>query len=79
MLYVFLVTKAIYIAKTAKDTTGSLIASGIAGIFLFHMAENIGMVMGLLPITGVPLLFVSYGRKFNDDKFLMFRNFTKYK
>ena len=61
MLYVFLVTKAIYIAKTAKDTTGSLIASGIAGIFLFHMAENIGMVMGLLPITGVPLLFVSYG------------------
>ena len=61
MLYVFLVTKAIYIAKTAKDTTGALIASGIAGIFLFHMAENIGMVMGLLPITGVPLLFVSYG------------------
>ena len=41
--------------------TGSLIASGIAGIFLFHMAENIGMVMGLLPITGVPLPFISYG------------------
>ena len=50
-----------YVAKTAKDINGSLIASGIAGIFLFHMAENIGMVMGLLPITGVPLLFVSYG------------------
>lgn len=61
VLYVFLVTKAIYIAKTAKDSRGSLIASGIAGIFLFHMLENIGMVMGLLPITGVPLLFVSYG------------------
>ena len=61
VLYVILVTKAIYIAKTAKDTTGSLVASGIAGVFLFHMAENIGMVMGLLPITGVPLLFVSYG------------------
>ena len=61
ILYVFLVTKAFYIAKTAKDTTGSLIASGIAGIFLFHMTENIGMVMGLLPITGVPLLFISYG------------------
>ena len=28
---------------------------------MFHMAENVGMVMGLLPITGVPLLFVSYG------------------
>ena len=61
VLYVFLITKALYVAKTAKDTNGSLIASGIAGIFMFHMAENVGMVMGLLPITGVPLLFVSYG------------------
>ena len=60
-MYVFLVTKAIYIAKTAKDNIGSLIASGIAGIFLFHTLENIGMTMGLLPITGVPLMFVSYG------------------
>ena len=40
---------------------GSYIAIGIAGIFLFHMIENIGMTMGLLPITGVPLPFVSYG------------------
>ena len=38
-----------------------MIAIGIAGIFLFHMVENIGMTMGLLPITGVPLPFVSYG------------------
>ncbi len=61
IMYVVLVTKSFYIAKTAKDNKGALIASGIAGIFLFHMLENIGMVMGLLPITGVPLLFVSYG------------------
>lgn len=61
ILNILIVTKAIYIAKTAKDDTGSYIASGIAGIFLFHMLENIGMTMGLLPITGVPLLFVSYG------------------
>ena len=61
VMYVYLVTKAIYIAKTAKDNVGSMVASGIAGIFLFHMTENIVMVMGLLPITGVPLLFVSYG------------------
>ena len=40
---------------------GSYIAAGISGIFLFHMVDNIGMTMGLLPITGVPLLFVSYG------------------
>lgn len=61
ILYVVLITKCLYVAKTAKDETGSLIASGITGIFVFHMIENIGMVMGLLPITGVPLPFISYG------------------
>ena len=61
LLYVYLITKALYVAKTAKDAEGSLIATGITGIFLFHMLENIGMVMGLLPITGVPLPFISYG------------------
>ena len=61
VLYLILITKAIYVAKTARDDLGSYIAAGIAGIFLFHMVENIGMTMGLLPITGVPLPFVSYG------------------
>ena len=61
ILYVVLITKIFYIAKTAKDSIGTLIASGIAGIFMFHVIENIGMVIGLLPITGVPLPFISYG------------------
>ena len=61
MIYVTLITRALYVAKTAKDDAGSLIAAGISGIFLFHMTENIGMTLGLLPITGVPLLFISYG------------------
>jgi len=61
ILYVVLITKTIYVAKTAKDDLGSYIAIGICGVFLFHMIENIGMTMGLLPITGVPLPFVSYG------------------
>jgi len=61
ILYVVMITKSIYVAKTAKNDLGSYIAIGIAGIFLFHMVENIGMTMGLLPITGVPLPFVSYG------------------
>ena len=60
IVYVVLITKAIYVAKTAKDDLGSYIAAGIAGIFLFHMVENIGMTIGLLPITGVPLPFVIY-------------------
>ncbi len=61
LLFVYLITKSIYVAKTAKDKAGSIIAIGITGVFLFHVLENIGMVMGLLPITGVPLPFVSYG------------------
>ena len=61
ILYVVLITKAIHVAKTAKNDLGSYIAAGIAGIFFFHMVENIGMTMGLLPITGIPLPFVSYG------------------
>lgn len=61
ILYVVMITKSIQVAKTAKNDLGSYIAMGIAGIFLFHMLENIGMTMGLLPITGVPLPFVSYG------------------
>ena len=61
VLYVILITKSIQVAKTAKDDLGSYIATGIVGIFFFHMLENIGMTMGLLPITGIPLPFVSYG------------------
>jgi len=61
ILFVFLLTKCLYVAKTAKDDEGSLIITGITAIFIFHIVENIGMVMGLLPITGVPLPFISYG------------------
>lgn len=61
VLYVILITKSIQVAKTAKDDLGSYISTGIVGIFFFHMLENIGMTMGLLPITGIPLPFVSYG------------------
>ncbi len=71
ILYVILITKAIYVAKTAKDDMGSYIAMGIAGIFFFHMIENIGMTMGLLPITGVPLPFVSYGGSALLSNFIM--------
>jgi len=61
VVYVILINKAINIAKTARDDLGSYIAIGIVGVFLFHVVENIGMCIGLLPITGVPLPFVSYG------------------
>lgn len=58
---IMIIIKSLQVAKGIKDEAGSYVATGIAGIFLFHTLENIGMTMGLLPITGVPLLFVSYG------------------
>ncbi len=61
LLNVLIIAKSVKVAKGIKDEAGSYVAIGIAGIFLFHTLENIGMTMGLLPITGVPLLFVSYG------------------
>lgn len=61
ILNVLIITKSIQVAKGIKDEAGAYVATGVAGVFLFHTLENIGMTMGLLPITGVPLLFVSYG------------------
>lgn len=61
ILYILLLTQAIHVAKTAKDDLGSYIATGITGVLFFHILENIGMTIGLLPVTGVPLPFISYG------------------
>ena len=61
ILYIVLILSGINIAKTAKDNSGTYLAIGITAIFFYHMVENIGMTMGLLPVTGVPLPFVSYG------------------
>ena len=61
IMYIIMITRAINVAKTARDDLGSYIAIGIVGILIFHVLENIGMTMGLLPITGVPLPFISYG------------------
>ncbi len=61
IVYVVLISKAINISKTAKDNLGAYIAIGIAGMFFYHMVQNIAMTIGLLPITGIPLPFVSYG------------------
>ncbi len=61
IIYVLLISKAIQISRTAKDNLGAYIAIGIAGMFFYHMTQNIAMTIGLLPITGIPLPFVSYG------------------
>lgn len=53
--------RGIKIAGQSKDIYGSLIAIGIVSMFAFHIFQNIGMAMGIMPITGIPLPFVSYG------------------
>lgn len=61
ILFVLILFRTLKIANTAKDKLGSYIACGIFGMFFFHFLENIGMTIGLMPITGIPLPFVSYG------------------
>ena len=61
VLFVLLIVKSIYIAKTAKDEYGALITVGASAMFLAHFIENVGMNIGLMPITGIPLPFISYG------------------
>ncbi len=57
----FFVARCFYIAARASTKAYSFIAAGIAGGFAFHFIENIGMTVGLLPITGIPLPFISLG------------------
>ena len=47
--------------KELEDRYGKLICYGIASIFFFHVVVNVGMIMGVMPVTGLPLLFMSYG------------------
>lgn len=57
----YIVYKGIQTAFEAKDKFGALLASGISCIFFFHILINIGMVLGIMPVTGIPLCLVSYG------------------
>lgn len=61
VLFVVLMIRMLYIASNARDNFAKYIVIGITGMIFFHFVENIGMTIGLLPITGIPLPFVSYG------------------
>ncbi|WMJ75803.1 MULTISPECIES: rod shape-determining protein RodA [unclassified Sedimentibacter] len=63
-LYAILLNRLIRIAKHSSNLFGSLIVTGIASMQFFHIFENIGMTMGLLPVTGIPLPFISSGGTF---------------
>jgi rod shape determining protein RodA len=53
--------RAFAIARATTDLFGKMVSIGVVAWFSFQIFENIGMTMGLMPMTGVPLLFLSYG------------------
>jgi rod shape determining protein RodA len=61
-LFFLLIWRILHVATTSRDRFGVLIAVGIGTMFLFHVFVNVGMTMGIMPVTGIPLPFISYGR-----------------
>ena len=60
-LYLTIILRGFSVIKSTTDTFGSYIASGVCAMIFYHFIVNVGMVMGIMPITGIPLLFLSYG------------------
>ena len=63
-LYTIIIVSGIRVAFFARDELGRLLALGVTTLIFFHVFVNIGMTMGIMPITGVPLPLVSYGGTF---------------
>ena len=61
LLYLALLARIMYIAIKSPHVEGQLIAVGVFAMFLFHIVENIGMTMGIMPVTGIPLPLFSAG------------------
>jgi rod shape determining protein RodA len=61
LLFAILIWRAFRIATLSKDPFGTYVAAGIGSMFAIQMFVNIGMTIGIMPITGIPLPFVSYG------------------
>ena len=61
LLYMVVLWRGVQIAKDAGDVFGRLLAVGITSMFAFHVLVNVGMTMGIMPVTGIPLPLMSYG------------------
>lgn len=59
--YLFMLLRMLYLARFATDKFGQLIITGVMAMFFLHVFENVAMTVGLMPITGIPLPFLSYG------------------
>ncbi|MDD5069375.1 MAG: rod shape-determining protein RodA [Candidatus Omnitrophica bacterium] len=61
LIYWLIITRILEKAKECKDTFAQLLIAGIAALFFIHVFINIGMTLGILPVVGIPLVFMSYG------------------
>ena len=61
VLYGILAWRIMRVAQMAKDTFGRLLCSGVFALLMFSVFENVGMNMGIMPVAGIPLPFLSYG------------------
>lgn len=61
VLFFFLLSRGLLAVGRARDLFGSLLAGGVVSLIGFHVLVNVGMTMGMMPVTGVPLPFISYG------------------
>jgi rod shape determining protein RodA len=69
-LYISYITSAARIAVRARDRAGILLVTGLLSVQCFHILYNSAMVVGFVPITGIPLPFLSYGGSFTMVNFL---------
>ncbi|MDD3410170.1 MAG: FtsW/RodA/SpoVE family cell cycle protein [Eubacteriales bacterium] len=60
-VYLLLILRMLYLARFTRDRFGQMIIIGVMAMMLFHVFENVGMTTGLMPVTGIPLPFLSYG------------------
>jgi len=63
-LFAWMLFSLLRVARRATDPFSSLCVFGIAGLLFTHIVENVGMTINLMPITGIPLPFFSYGGSF---------------
>jgi rod shape determining protein RodA len=63
-LYLALLASALSVSASSRDLFGALIAAGLISMWAFQILENMGMTVGMMPITGIPLPFMSYGSSF---------------
>ena len=61
LLYFLILSRLIQNAQTASDLPGTFLVMGVVAVLIFQIAVNVGMVVGLMPVTGIPLPLMSYG------------------